>query len=88
MGKRLRVYDPLDLEIIDRVYEVAWAQFVAGGPLRDTSKDGERQEALRRWLFDFAGPGPVDFDTLCDKVLPHWTTSPEALESQESTPDA
>ena len=71
-----RVFDPLDLETIDRVHKATWAHFVAGGPLRDTSKDDQRQEALRKWLIAFAGPSPVDFATLCDKVLPHWTPSP------------
>ena len=64
-----RVFHPLDLEIIDRVYEAAWAQIVARDPLRNTEKDSERQPALRKRLFALAGPGSVDFDTLCDKVL-------------------
>jgi len=73
---RPRVFDPLDLETIDRVHEATWASFVAGGPLRDMSKDDQRQELLRKWPIAFAGPSPVDFDTLCDKALLHWTPSP------------
>ena len=67
--KRPRAFDTLDLEIIDRVYEVAWAQLEASEPFRDRAKDGERGEALRKLLFALVGSGPVDFDTLCDKVL-------------------
>jgi hypothetical protein len=51
------------------VYEVACAHIEARDPLRDISKDGERQDALRKRLFTLEAPGPVDFDTLCDEVL-------------------
>jgi hypothetical protein len=67
--KRPRAFDPLDLEIIDRVYEAAWAQLEAREPFRDREKDGERGEALRKRVFTFASSGKVDFDALCDKVL-------------------
>ena len=36
--KRRGVFDPLDLEIMDRVYETAWAQLEAREPLRDEKK--------------------------------------------------
>ena len=48
-------FDPLDLEIIDLVYEVAWEQVSAREPSRDMAEDEERQrfaaqECLRpRW---------------------------------------
>jgi hypothetical protein len=42
--KRNPVFDPLDLEIIDRVYEAAWAKIEAREPLRDIQRDSERQE--------------------------------------------
>src|SRR5687767_14139039 len=63
------VFDPLDLEIIERVYEAIWAQIVARQSDRNTVKDAERQKALKRLLFALAGPRPVDFDTLYDKML-------------------
>lgn len=69
-----RLFHPLDLETIDRVYEAAWAQIIARDPFRNTEKDSERQEALRKRLFALAGPGYLDFDTLYDKVL---TSLPE-----------
>ena len=62
-------FKPLDLEILDRVYEAAWAALQARDPFRDTDKDGERQESLRKLVFDNTGTGRVDFDTLCDRVL-------------------
>lgn len=42
---RTRVFDPLDLEIIDRVYDTAWAQVEAREPTRDRNGDGKKQEA-------------------------------------------
>ena len=67
-----RVFDPLDLEIIDRVYEVAWAHVQAHQPNRDTASDGKRQEALRKKIFGVArimGSGHIDFETLTEVVL-------------------
>ena len=68
-SKHPRVFDPLDLEIIDRVYETAWAQVEAREPFRDRGRDGEREEALRKLIFASAGTGHVDFNNLCDSVL-------------------
>jgi hypothetical protein len=73
--KRNRLFDPLDLEIIDRVYEAAWAQIEAREPVRDEQRDGDRQEALRKLIFAVASTiqlglgNHVDFDNLCDGVL-------------------
>jgi hypothetical protein len=67
--KHPRAFHPLDLEIMDRVYEAAWAALQARDPFRDTDKDGERQESLRKLVFNNTGPGRVDFDPLCDRVL-------------------
>jgi hypothetical protein len=67
-----RTFDPLDLEIIDRVYEVAWAYVEAREPDRNTARDGERQRALRKRIFGvarIAGSGHIDFDTLTEVVL-------------------
>lgn len=35
----------IDLEIMDRVYEAAWAELEARDPFRDREKDGERGDA-------------------------------------------
>ena len=54
------VFDPLDLEIIDRVYDVAWAYAQAREPSPNTASDGTRQTALRKKIFSvarIAGPG-------------------------------
>ena len=39
--KRSHAFDPLDLEIIDLVYEVAWEQISAREPSRDMAQDEE-----------------------------------------------
>ena len=67
--KHPRAFTPLDLEIIDKVYESAWAQVVAIDPFRDASKDAQSKDALRKLVFALAGTSPVEFDTLCDRVL-------------------
>ena len=65
---RPRVFNPLDLQIIDLVYEAAWAQLEAQDPFRDLTKDPKRQHALRKKVFAVAIPGAVEFDDLLDKV--------------------
>jgi hypothetical protein len=55
-----RVFHPLDLEIMDRVYEAAWAELEARDPFRDREKDGEREETLRKLVMDQTGTGKVD----------------------------
>ena len=65
-------FDPLDLEIIDRVYEVAWAYTQAREPFRDPASDHERQKALREKIFGAArivGSGRIDFDMLTEVVM-------------------
>ena len=69
-------FDPLDLEIIDLVYEVAWEQVSAREPSRDMAQDEEWQALLRKRVFDLAGSSGVDFDTLLDRVL---ASRPESL---------
>jgi hypothetical protein len=61
------VFDPMDLEIIDLVYEVAWAHAQAREPSRNAASDCGRQEALRRKIFGIAriqGPGPTSTRSL------------------------
>jgi hypothetical protein len=62
-------FDPLDLEIIDRVYEVARAHIEARDLYRDPTKDSQEEHVLRKQLFVLAGSASLDFDTLCDRVL-------------------
>jgi hypothetical protein len=65
-----RKFDPLDLEMLDRVYALACLYIEADNLCRTTEKDTAReQDALRKQIFILAGTGPVDFDTLCDEVL-------------------
>ena len=67
--KKPHAFDPLDMEIIDLVYEVAWEQVSASEPARDIAQDEKRQASLRKRVFALAGNGGVDFDTLLDRVL-------------------
>ena len=62
-------FDPLDLEIIDRVYEASWARLLAVNLPADEMEEVGRRKNLRKRLFDLARPGGVEFDTLCDVVL-------------------
>jgi hypothetical protein len=80
------VFHRLDLNIIDRVYEAAWAHVEAHDPFRDRSKDGERQDALRKWLFALATPGSVDFDRLYDKVLASMPNTPKTFSELGNSP--
>jgi len=72
------IFNALDLEILDRVFEAAWAHIEARDLYRDLQKNGAREDALRKTVFIVAGTGPVDFDTVCDKVLASLTTRPGA----------
>jgi len=65
--KHPRVFDPLDLEIIDRVYEAAWARVEANEPDRDRSREDARKEALRQWVFALVDH-PVEFDALYERL--------------------
>jgi len=80
-----RVFGPMDLEVIDQVYKAVWAQVEALEPYRDRESDSERQDAIRKRIFAFAGCGPIDFDTLCDKVIAtipqSWTPTPKPRRS-------
>jgi hypothetical protein len=67
--KQPRIFYPLDLEIMDRVFDAAWAQLEAREPFRDRQNDGELRNALRKLVFDSAGSDKINFDTLCDRVL-------------------
>ena len=68
MGSYKRVFDPLDLEIIDLVYETALVQIAARDPLSDpcqragTPRDGQEagvrgRAAWLRRVRRFAGQG-------------------------------
>ena len=82
-----RVFDPLDLEIIDRVCEVAWARLEVHEPFRDREQDEERRGALCKLVMDQTGTDRIEFDALCDKVLANmpeaWVTFAARAESLE-----
>jgi hypothetical protein len=64
-----RAFDPLDLEIIERAYEAAWTKIEKYDPQRDTSKDPEYKQMLRRTLFLVAYERMSDSETLCHEAL-------------------
>lgn len=64
-----QVFGPLDLEIIDRVYDAAWAWLEAREPFRDRERDDERRNELRKLVMDNTGTGQVEFDALYERVL-------------------
>jgi hypothetical protein len=68
MGSDRSAFDPLDLEIIDRVYEAAWAALIARDPSDNEEKDAARQKNLRQRLFALAQPGAIQFDALYELV--------------------
>jgi hypothetical protein len=74
-------FDPLDLEVIDRVYEAACAALLARNPETDANKESARQKNLRQRLFVLAQPGSVDFDTLFDQVM-------STYDPPKATPDS
>jgi hypothetical protein len=81
-------FDPSDLELIDRVYAVACAYIEARDLYRDPKHDAEEVAVLRRLMFSSASDGPLDFDTLCDRVLvsmDKYRVCPEKANGQPST---
>ena len=69
MGSDHTAFDPLDLEIIDHVYEAACAALFARDATLDEPQEIDRQKDLRQRLFAVAEPGSVDFDTLYERVM-------------------
>ena len=67
--KHPQVFGPLDLEIIDRVYDAAWAELEAREPFRDRERDDERRDKLRKLIMDSTGTSRVEFDALYARVL-------------------
>ena len=68
-NQRRQKFDPLDLELIERVYGVACAYIEARDLYRDPTHDKDEEDALRKQIFALANDGPLDFDKLCDGVL-------------------
>ena len=68
LSKRQK-FDPLDLEIVERVYEVGCAYLAARDLNEHPTKHAEEEAALRETVFAVAGSGKLDFDTLCDSVI-------------------
>ena len=55
-------FDPLDLAIVDSVYQAAWVQLVVRSPALNAEELEKRQQNLHQRVLAFATPGSVDFD--------------------------
>ena len=64
-----RGFDVRDHEIIQRVYQAAWARLAARNPVRSPEEQALRQKNLRKRLFVIAKRGAVDFDKLYGEVV-------------------
>jgi hypothetical protein len=79
-------FSPLDLEIIDRVYEAAWAHVLARSPGLTSEEEPERKENLRKRLFALTHPGRVDFDILYDLVVSSYDNPVQDVRRDELEP--
>ena len=62
--------DPLDVEILQRAFEVTWAAIKASGQSFDFESDEELEAALHRELIEIARfNGATDPETLRDILL-------------------
>src|SRR5262245_14333211 len=66
-----RIFDPLDLEIIDHVYKAAWAQLETRVAFRDRVHDSERRDELRKLVMNNTGTDKIEFDALYERVVAH-----------------
>ena len=67
--KHPHAFDPLDLEIVERVCEAAWAQLQERRPFRNMQTDDERKQTLRKQVMNYAAEGKVEFDALYQKAI-------------------
>jgi len=62
-------FDPLDLEIIDRIYEATWVAVLARNYSDSGATDAARQKNLRQRIFALVQAGGVQFDELYELVM-------------------
>lgn len=63
-------FDPLDLEVLEQVYESLWDAVRANDPFRNLRMDEDLQASIRRALFAYAAvKGTADPDALKEAVL-------------------
>ena len=62
-------FDPLDLAIVDSVYQAALVQLVVRSPALNAEELEKRQQNLHQRVLAFAKPGSVDFDTLYERAI-------------------
>jgi hypothetical protein len=64
-----RACGPLDLEILEWIFDSAWTTVQTNDPFRDLEKDEELKTALRQKLFALACVGMDDPDTLRSRLV-------------------
>jgi hypothetical protein len=69
MSNARQKFDPLELEIVERVYEVGCAYLAARGLYEDAAIHAEEEVMLRKAVFSSIGTEHLDFDALCDSVI-------------------
>jgi hypothetical protein len=87
------VFDPTDLEVLQHVYEAAWARIETDHFDRDPKQDAALQAALRKWVFALSGNDPVNFEVLLEQLngVPTWwlmqvaSEIPPRADSRKST---
>ena len=67
--KHPRTFLPLDLQVVEMVYDAAWTMIANRDPFRDITLDAEHKEAVRKMVFALAHEGSVDYDMLLDRVM-------------------
>jgi hypothetical protein len=70
-SQHARAFDPLELELIERAYDAAWAELAARAPQRDPAQDEERKLALRKCVDVAVQSGEMDVDALRNRALAH-----------------
>jgi hypothetical protein len=69
MRSKPRIFDPLDLELVRRVYEVVLLELQQRNPRHDFSSDYQRRSILRRRVVAAVKSGDLNEDALRDSVI-------------------
>jgi hypothetical protein len=69
MPSNTRNLDPLDLELVRRVYDAVLTELEEQNPRRDFAGDHQRRSILRRRVMAAVRSGDLDEDALRDHVI-------------------
>jgi hypothetical protein len=65
-------FDSADLDAIESAFEAAWITVEIHADRRDKSHDERLKEQIRQKLFEFAEPGKINPEQLCEQALLAW----------------